>query len=134
MPERPVWICLNRHNRHLQFTLSAQTRKDDRVIAVRIDGARNSGALATERLCRNDLTTHLREAVEHDLVDGIDGVTRGRSVNAYDALLVTERVGSQFYMVIWASHTAHPKVLNRVANHAKETRTRHFSICCCVKI
>ena len=96
-------------------------RKDDGVIASRIARSRGNRVLATERLSHNDLTSIFREAVDRDLLDGIDDESQERFANADDALLVTERgrAGTQFYLVIEASHTAHHDDLSRVANHAK---------------
>ncbi len=96
-------------------------RKDDGVIASKIARSRGNRVLATERLSHNDLTAIFREAVDRDLLDGIDDESQERFANADDALLVTERgrAGTQFYLVIEASHTAHHGDLSRVANHAK---------------
>jgi len=96
-------------------------RKDDGVIASRIARSRGNRVLATERLSHNDLTAIFREAVDRDLLDGIDDESQERFANADDALLVTERgrAGTQFYLVIEASHTAQHDDLSRVANHAK---------------
>ena len=96
-------------------------RKDDGVIAARIARSRGNRVLITERLSREDLTAIFREAVERDLLDGIDEESQERFANADDTLLVTERgrAATQFYMVTEASHTAHQSDLSRVANHAK---------------
>ena len=96
-------------------------RKDDGVIASRIARARGNRVLITERLSREDLTAIFKEAVERDLLDGIDDESQERFANADDTLLVTERgrAATQFYMVIEASQTAHQSDLSRVANHAK---------------
>ena len=96
-------------------------RKDDGVIAAKIARSRGNRVLTTERLSREDLTAIFREAVERNLLDGIDDESQERFANADDTLLVTERgrTATQFYMVIEASHTAHQNDLSRVANHAK---------------
>ena len=96
-------------------------RKDDGVIAAKIARARGSRVLITERLSREDMTAIFKEAVERDLLDGIDDESQERFANADDALLVTERgrAATQFYMVIEASHTANRNDLSRAANHAK---------------
>ncbi len=96
-------------------------RKDDGVIAAKIARSRGNRVLKTERLSRDDLTAIFEEAVERDLLGGIDEESQERFANADDALLVTERgrAANQFYMVIEASHTAYQSDLSRVANHAK---------------
>ncbi len=96
-------------------------RKDDGVVASKIARARGNRILTTRRLHRDELSAIFVQAVERDLLDDIDEESQDRFANADDALLVTERgrMGSQFYMVIEASHTAHQHDLTRVANHAK---------------
>ena len=96
-------------------------RKDDGVIAAKIARSRGNRVLITERLSREDLTAIFKEAVERNLLDGIDEESQERFANADDTILVTERgrAATQFYMVIEASHTAHQSDLSRVANHAK---------------
>ena len=96
-------------------------RKDDGVIASKISRERGNRVRTTKRLNHNDMSAIFDEAVERDLLDGIDDESQDRFANADDALLVTERgrAQSQFYIVIEASHTAHGHDLTRVANHAK---------------
>ncbi|MXY45865.1 MAG: hypothetical protein F4Y44_02550 [Chloroflexi bacterium] len=96
-------------------------RKDDSLIAANIARVRGNWVLMSTRLSRNEMSEIFREAVERDLLDGIDDESQDRFVNADDALVVTERgrAQSQFYLVIEASHTAERNDLVRVANHAK---------------
>ena len=96
-------------------------RKDDGIIASKIARERGNRVRTTKRLNHNDMSAIFDEAIERDLLDGIDDESQDRFANADDALLVTERgrAQSQFYIVIEASHTAHGHDLTRVANHAK---------------
>ena len=96
-------------------------RKDDGVIASKIARERGNRVRIIKRLTHEDMYAIFDEAIERDLLDGIDDESQDRFANADDAILVTERgrARSQFYVVIEASHTAHENDLTRVANHAK---------------
>ena len=96
-------------------------RKEDGVIASKIARERGNRVRIIKRLTHEDMYAIFDEAIERDLLDGIDDESQDRFANADDAILVTERgrARSQFYVVIEASHTAHENDLTRVANHAK---------------
>lgn len=96
-------------------------RKEDGVIASKIARERGNRVRIIKRLTHEDMYAIFDEAIERDLLDGIDDESQDRFANADDAILVTERgrAHSQFYVVIEASHTAHENDLTRVANHAK---------------
>ena len=96
-------------------------RKDDGMIASKISRERGNRVRIIKRLSHDDMYAIFDEAIERDLLDGIDDESQDRFANADDTLLVTERgrAQSQFYVVIEASHTAHRRDLTRVANHAK---------------
>ena len=96
-------------------------RKDGGVIASKIARARGNRVLIRERVSQSELNAIFVDAVERDLLHGIDDESQDRFVDADDARLITERgrAQSQFYIVTEASHTAHRHDLTRVANHAK---------------
>ena len=96
-------------------------RKEDGVIASKIARERGNRVRTIKRLTHEDMYAIFDEAIERDLLDGIDDESQDRFANADDAILVTERgrARAQFYVVIEASHTAHENDLTRVANHAK---------------
>ena len=96
-------------------------RKDSGAIASKIARERGNRVMRIKRLTLDEMYDIFGEAVERDLLDGIDDESQDRFAYADDALLVIERgrAGSQFYIVIESSYTAHEEDLTRVANHAK---------------
>ena len=83
-------------------------RKDDGVIAGKIARARGNRVRRTYRLSREELTAIFDEAVERDLLDGIDDESQDRFMNADDALLVVERGDERSLNSTWSLRQATP--------------------------
>ena len=96
-------------------------RQECGVIAGKIARARGTRVRSTSRYSAEQLTAIFEEAIDRDLLHGIDDESQNRFTNADNVLLVTERnrERSTFFIVTEASHTMKFTDVHRACNHAR---------------